>query len=189
MAGALLGRVTLEDAAMVLTRRLLRLVDADASVLYCLDELSDRLVPSHVTGAIPQPLTSIPNGERLSGWVAANRRTVVNGDPALDFAAPSPSRTPLLSALSTPLLAGQRVVGVLTLFSVAPQAYSEDDRRTLETLSPLIGSVVDGAVRYQRTEQQMRDSVTGLPNERRFARPSSLPSRCSGVSQLLCPCL
>ena len=57
------------------------------------------------------------SGERApTGWVAAHRRTIVNSDAALDLSGldlPAVPRT----CLSTPLLDGETLVGVLTLYA------------------------------------------------------------------------
>jgi len=61
----------------------------------------------HATGrqySAPLVGLRIPIGQRLSGWVAANRQTIVNSDAALDLgdsakATPTPLRSCMSAAL------------------------------------------------------------------------------------------
>ena len=77
----------------------------------------------------------MPVNQRLSGWVAAHRRTIVNSDAALDLAGldlpPSPR-----TCLSTPLLDGDTLVGVLTLYAEAPVAFTDEQGRLMQMLGP-----------------------------------------------------
>ena len=69
---------------------------------------------------------SIPLGERVSGWVAANRQQIINSDARLDLG-PSASGTPLLYCVATPLVHDGRIAGVLTAY--ADDARSAPNRR------------------------------------------------------------
>src|SRR5207244_10985695 len=79
-------------------------------------------------------------GQRLSGWVAANRQTIVNSDPTLDLGEVARCVLPRLrSCLSTPLLSDDTLVGVLTLYSVTVDGFNEDHRRMVEIVAREIG--------------------------------------------------
>jgi GAF domain-containing protein len=90
------------------------------AVLFTYDAVRDELIGEHVFGDVSYLVHDlrIARGDRLSGWVAANRQTIVNSDPALDLGeiarAISP---PLRASLSVPLEVGTEVVGVLTLYT------------------------------------------------------------------------
>jgi len=75
----------------------------------------------------------IPLGEGLSGWVAQNRKPMLNGNPALEHGyVHDPNRfSPLRSAISVPLEGLQGVVGVLTLYHSEPDTYTSDHLRIL----------------------------------------------------------
>ena len=61
----------------------------------------------------------IREGDRLTGWVAANRRAIVNSDAALDLGErASADADTLRSCLSVPLEVGATLEGVLTLYTV-----------------------------------------------------------------------
>src|ERR1019366_2307582 len=56
------------------------------SVIYGLDEGTNELVAIAVSSHTDPPINDfrIPLAQRLSGWVGANRETVLNSDAALD---------------------------------------------------------------------------------------------------------
>ncbi len=82
-------------------------------------------------GRIPD---QVAVGEGVSGWVAANRRTMANADAALDLGdAAGVVRPPLRSCVSAPLLHDGDLAGVLTVYS--PYAFGELDRLIVEWLA------------------------------------------------------
>ncbi len=82
---------------------------------------------------------SIVVGERVSGWVAANRQQVVNSDARLDLG-PLAQSAALTYCLATPLVDGDRVVGVLSGYAPAP--FSDDAVRQLATLAPRLAPLL-----------------------------------------------
>jgi len=128
------------------------------------DQDADELVAKYVIGSDADALTDIriPVGQRLSGWVAANRQTILNSDPALDFIDKSTSiRLKLNSCLSTPLLFADKLIGVLSLYSVEVNGFSEEHRRIVEVLSPQFALTLKRASEF---DGELRtDPVTGLP--------------------------
>ena len=75
-------------------------------------------------------------GQRLSGWVAVNRRTIPNSDAALDL--PDIAREtdpPLKNCLSTPLLVFEELVGVLALYTSNRDGFTDEQRNTLEAIA------------------------------------------------------
>jgi putative nucleotidyltransferase with HDIG domain len=69
-------------------------------------------------------------GERLSGWVAANRKTVINSDPRLDMGDIADTLH-LRSTLSVPV-GDDALIGVLTLYSNESEAFTERHARIVE---------------------------------------------------------
>lgn len=118
-----------------LARHLRRVVPVSTFVLYVYDPHGDQLRVADAIGDAASQFFGIviPRGQRLSGWVAANRQTIVNSDPVLDLGDSGRLARPRLrSCLSTPLMTEGGLVGVLTLYSVEPAAFSEDHRRVIE---------------------------------------------------------
>ncbi len=153
LSRALGGEATFGDAAVLATTYLSRIVPDTTFAFYIHDPASGQLVARHAMGEHAAALrgTSIAMSERLSGWVAACRQTIANSDAALDL---YDRGIKLGSALSAPLVDGERVVGVFTAYAAAPQAFTEDQSRLVEMMAPHLGRIVGAAM---RTEQRTRD--------------------------------
>jgi len=147
------GEATFADAAALATAHLSRILPDTTFAFYIHDVGSGHLVARHAMGEHAAVLrgTSIAMSERLSGWVAACRQTISNSDAALDL---YDRGIRLGSALSTPLMDGERLVGVFTAYAAAPQAFTEDQSRVVEMMAPHLGRIVGAAL---RTEQRTRD--------------------------------
>jgi diguanylate cyclase (GGDEF)-like protein/putative nucleotidyltransferase with HDIG domain len=156
------------DAVEVISKHLRRIVPASWCVFYLYDLQSDELIASHAFGENAGLVLGlrIPLGERSSGWVAANRQTILNSDPVLDLGEIARSMQPRLrSCLGTPLVADERLIGVLALYSGARDAFTEDHRRVLEVVSRQVSKTIAKAVAFSRQRvNSLRDSLSKLPN-------------------------
>jgi diguanylate cyclase (GGDEF)-like protein len=174
LAIGLTGHVELSDVGDVISKHLRRIVPASVIVFFVYDPHTDDLVSAHAVGSHSFHLIGlrIPRGERLSGWVAANKQTMVNADPVLDLGDVSRLLKPRLrSCMSTPLVYGQELIGVLTLYSVDPEAFTEDHKRVLDVVCRQVSQTVHHALSFERQRAiDLRDRTTGLPNARHFER-------------------
>jgi putative nucleotidyltransferase with HDIG domain len=150
------GEATFGDAAALATAHLSRILSDTTYVFYVHDAASGRLVARHATGEHAAALRgmTIGMGERLSGWVAACRQTITNSDAALDLYDRS---VKLGSALSTPLMDGDRLVGVFTAYASAAQAFTDDQSRLVQMMAPHLGRIVGAAIRSE--SQRTRDAA------------------------------
>ena len=115
-----------------------------------------------------QQLT-IRNGQGLTGWVARNRRPLVNARPSADFEAAgfAADRTTLQSALVCPLLFNERFIGTLSVYHTEPSVYTDDHRRLLDRISEQAAAVIYNSIVFEQTqEDSLTDPLTGLPNTR-----------------------
>jgi diguanylate cyclase (GGDEF)-like protein/putative nucleotidyltransferase with HDIG domain len=175
LARALGGRTSLADAGDIVSKHLRRILPASLCVFYMFESASDELVAAHVAGTDAPSLDRlrIPVGQRITGWVAANRRTIVNSDPVLDFGDLARTGRPRLrSCLSTPLVADDGLVGVLSLYSPNPGAFTEDHRRIIEAVARQISHVVRDSAAFDREHSAFKDALTGLPNLERLRQLS-----------------
>ncbi|MGE0363452.1 MAG: HD domain-containing phosphohydrolase [Vicinamibacterales bacterium] len=110
-------------------------------IVYLASATGQRIVARATSGAPVHGAhdMSIVVGERISGWVAANRQQVVNSDARLDLG-PLAQSAALQYCVATPLVDGDRVVGVLTGYATAP--FSDDAARQLATLAPRLAPVL-----------------------------------------------
>jgi diguanylate cyclase (GGDEF)-like protein/putative nucleotidyltransferase with HDIG domain len=111
--------------------------------------------------------TTVTPGEGLSGWVAQNRQTLVNADPAAGFEAAGLGKTVLNAALVCPLYYGETFIGCLELCHTDPGRYTEDHRRLIERVAEQAGAVIHNSIVFEQTqEESLTDPLTSLPNRR-----------------------
>jgi putative nucleotidyltransferase with HDIG domain len=142
-----LARVVTADSSFadVLTlagAQLRRVLPLATCVIYLLDDAGEVLVAEHASGPLGAVLrgTSMRVSQKLTGWVAANRTTIVNSDAGLDLAGIAADAR--RSALSTPLLDGDTLVGVLTFYGDGPNAFSDEQGRMLQMVAPHIARML-----------------------------------------------
>jgi putative nucleotidyltransferase with HDIG domain len=128
-----------EDRAAIfaaLSQSLRGLVPYDAMVVYLCR--GDRLIPESLDGEDYRLFASleIPIGMGLSGWVAENRKSSINGNPAVEPGyLNDPTRFSMLrSALAVPLESQERMVGVLSLYRTERDAFSPEHLTRLLSL-------------------------------------------------------
>lgn len=159
--------------SVVLGAQVCPLMRADLAILFVYDPVSDQLVVAATSprGSGQLDALTIVLGERLSGWVAANRRTIVNSDPALDLGDFSRrSGLPLNNTLALPILNGRDLLGVLSLYRESP--FTDVERAQSESIGRLFAS---------RLVQQRAVSLSS-PNQAN--RPPADP--LAPVSSVLC---
>jgi hypothetical protein len=103
----------------------------------------DVLVVAHAAGRLAPAMRgfTIGVGIGLSGWVAANRQSIVNSDASLDLAAlgvPPGSHM----CMSTPLIDRGTFVGVLTLYTDSSLPIAAGQQRMMEALAPHVAYIL-----------------------------------------------
>lgn len=174
MAQSLNGKLDISDVTDLISKHLRRLVPATTCVFFLYDAEADDLKAAHAFGENASHFSDvrIAMGQRLSGWVAANRQTILNSDPMLDLGEVARVLKPALrSCLSTPLLAHNELIGTLTVYSTHRDAFTEDHRRIAEVISRQVSPTLKRALEYRREhKEQLRDQFTGLPNRQHLER-------------------
>lgn len=134
-----------ERVLLDLSSRIKRHIKFSLLIFYTYDVLSDELAVTFASGEHSYLVNDIrmQRGERLSGWVAANRRSIVNSDPALDLLATAGAvAPPLRTTLSVPIIASSKdLLGVLTLYSSAA-SFTDDHRLVLEHFGPQLAQAL-----------------------------------------------
>jgi putative nucleotidyltransferase with HDIG domain len=191
LAQGLSGKLDLADAADLISKHLRRLVPATTCVFFVYDIVGDELVAAHSAGENASHFADIRivMGQRLSGWVAANRQTILNSDPMLDLGEVARAlKPPLRSCLSTPLVSGNELIGVLTVYSTHREAFTEDHRRIVEVVARQVSQTVQYALGFKREQaEKLRDQLTGLPNRQHLER--FVTSELSSTAGLPCSIL
>jgi putative nucleotidyltransferase with HDIG domain len=138
LAQAVSSQTNVVDIAQITFAQLHRLVPYSHGVLFVYLESKDELYAAYGVGPSASLLHGlrVPVGQRLTGWVAASRQTIRNSDPVLDLGETAKNMSPRpRSCLSTPLVLGGNLVGVLTIYSGDPEFFSEDHERLLEAVA------------------------------------------------------
>jgi putative nucleotidyltransferase with HDIG domain len=170
LARSLTASMGVQDGTDLIAKHLRRLLPSSACVFYIYDVDADELVAMHASGEHAAHIKGlrVPIGQRLSGWVAANRQTIRNSDPVLDLGESARAMNPRpRSCLSTPLVSGKTLVGVLTLYSSNKEAYSEDHERIIEVVARQVsGAILEAQSAERLRTRSFKDESTGLPNLR-----------------------
>jgi diguanylate cyclase (GGDEF)-like protein/putative nucleotidyltransferase with HDIG domain len=161
--------LSLGETLSVLSMRLRKLIPYDSMAVFLLK--NGRLIPELVSGDNFRLLSSlnIRTGEGLCGWVAENRKPIMNGNPQVEsgYVSDPEKYTTLRSALAVPLEGLNGVVGVLAMYRADRDAFTADHLRILLAMSSKIALSVENALKYQQAESSATtDYLTGLPNAR-----------------------
>jgi diguanylate cyclase (GGDEF)-like protein/putative nucleotidyltransferase with HDIG domain len=161
--------LSLTETLSVFSVKLKPMVPYDAIAIYIKRE--EELVPEYVNGDNYRLFSSlrIPIGQGLSGWVAHNRKPIINGNPSVEpgyLNDPSKFST-LRSALAVPLEGVTGVIGVLALYRGERDAFTSDHLRILLAVSGKMALSIENALKFQQAENSaITDYLTGLPNAR-----------------------
>jgi putative nucleotidyltransferase with HDIG domain len=141
LARVIAGAPRVADLARLITPELRAHSPGAEFVVYLASATGQRIVARATSGTLVQGAhdMSIVVGERISGWVAANRQQVVNSDARLDLG-PLAQSPALQYCVATPMVDGDRVVGVLTGYGAT--AFSDDAARQLAALAPRLAPVL-----------------------------------------------
>ena len=171
IAQAMGSSLGVSDTMALISSKLSNIVPFSCCALFLYNEESETLRCRFATGVesdIIQQLT-IRSGHGLTGWVARNRRPLVNARPSADLeAAGRPSdQTSLHSALVCPLLFNERFIGTISVYHTEPAVYTDDHRRLLDRISEQAAAVIYNSIIFEQTqEDSLTDPLTGLPNTR-----------------------
>jgi putative nucleotidyltransferase with HDIG domain len=136
---ALQGRGASQTELQQAIRTMLRAVESDLrtslTVVYLKDRNRDELLTTDALGAIGEELVGkvVSLGTRVSGWVGANGRAILNTDARLEFQTgvnlPEDSLCSVLPIRST-----NEIIGVLLVARNANRPFDSDEVRFLEKI-------------------------------------------------------
>jgi diguanylate cyclase (GGDEF)-like protein/putative nucleotidyltransferase with HDIG domain len=159
------------DTMALIASKLSSLVPFTSCALFLYDEDGETLRCRFATGVEAEVINTmtVRSGQGLNGWVARNRRSIVNARPSADFeAAGITGRTTALeSALVSPLVFSDRFIGTLAVYHATQDFYTDDHRRLLDRVSEQASAVIHNSIVFEQTqEDSLTDPLTGLPNTR-----------------------
>ena len=158
------------DNMALISSKLSNLVPFSASALFLFDQEADTLRCRFASGTEADAISAmtIRAGQGLAGWVARNRRPLVNARPITEYEAAGIVRaTTLQSALVAPLVFDDRLIGAMAMYSTQADFYTDDHRRLIDRVSEQASAVIHNAIVFEQTqEDSLTDPLTGLPNTR-----------------------
>ncbi len=161
--------LSLGETLSVFSVKLRRLVPYDAIAIYV--RRGTELIPEYVNGDNFRLFASlrIPLGQGLSGWVAQNKKPIINGNPSVEpgYLNDPTKFSTLRSGMAIPLEGLAGVVGVLALYHAERDAFTSDHLRILLAISSKMALAIENALKYEQAESSATtDYLTGLPNAR-----------------------
>ncbi|HZR23188.1 MAG TPA: diguanylate cyclase [Vicinamibacterales bacterium] len=158
------------DTMALISSKISKIVPWSGCALFLYQQESDTLRCRFAAGVDAPKLlnVSLKNGNGLSGWVARNRRTLINADPRVTFEnAGLAVDVALRAAIVCPLVFNDTLIGSLALYHVEQNHYTEDHQRLLERIAEQAGAVIHNSIVFEQTqEDSLTDPLTGLPNRR-----------------------
>jgi hypothetical protein len=155
------GKAGVADVLALGSTLLADVTPGSTGAWYLPDLAHDRLTVAGAFGPAASAMhgMSVAVGDRLSGWVAASRLPIINSPATLDLASRVNAVSPPLSqCISVPLMVGDTLVAVLTLYTAAPDGFTADHGRLIQIVAPHLAGAIDGAV---RSEAAARDTAPG----------------------------
>ncbi|HKB09973.1 MAG TPA: HD domain-containing phosphohydrolase, partial [Vicinamibacterales bacterium] len=158
------------DTMALISSKLSKIVSWSGCALFLHNPENDALKCRFAAGVDAPRLLNVNMrvGHGLSGWVARNRRTLINGDPRVTFESVGlAGDLALKSAIVCPLQFNDTFIGCLALYHVERDHYTEDHRRLLERIAEQAGAVIHNSIIFEQTqEDSLTDPLTRLPNRR-----------------------
>jgi diguanylate cyclase (GGDEF)-like protein/putative nucleotidyltransferase with HDIG domain len=162
--------LSLQQTLELFTKKLGELIPFDSCVVYILDESNRFATAMHVEGentfAIIGKQIFIDQG--ATGSVLKHQLPVYQISPILDFAFYENNLVAdYLSMASLPLLAENRLIGAVSLYSAELDNYEAEHMRMLETISKIAADAISKSISHAATENRsLTDPMTSLPNAR-----------------------
>ena len=172
MSQSLGNSLSLNETVSVMASRLRKLISFDCCALFL--KVDDTLVPKYVDGVDASSFSRQPikMGDGISGWVAQSGKAILNGNAAVEagYHRRGMQAGALSAALSIPLFDLQsRILGVWTLYAIAPDSFSRDHLRILQAMESKLSLSLQNAMHFRRAETDAEtDYLTNLPNARRL---------------------
>jgi diguanylate cyclase (GGDEF)-like protein len=159
------------DTMKLISSKLTNLVPFSCCALYLYNDTNDSLRCRFATGTDADIVrrVTIKSGHGITGWVARNRRPLLNARPTADFEASDIGAVPtkLQSALVCPLAFNEEVIGTLAVYHTEAGFYNEDHSRLLDRVCEQAAAVIANSIVFEKTQQDsLTDALTALPNTR-----------------------
>jgi len=140
----------IEDAGLVISNRLSKLVTFSAMALYSVTETQHSIECRYADGPLAALIESpqIRLGEKLSGWVAAHRTPIWNSDATLDLPTDVARKAGITLGSSVPLIENDSLIGTLTLYSQSGTEIGLEQRVLIQAIAPMLAYVLSSSLAH-----------------------------------------
>ncbi len=185
--------LSIENIYALFAAKIRELVPFDTCVIYQHNELTDEAQAVYTEGLNDAELKHIyvRSGEGGTGFALKKRQAVSSKVPSLDFSFSQVSLSYEYSAMaSLPLIAKEKLLGAISIYSCGIAEYEDEHLRLLETVSRIASDAIFKSINHAETESRaLTDPMTGLPNARslqiQFEKESARSDRNDGKFQVL----
>ncbi len=171
IARALTTSLDLESILAAIMRQMQRFFSPDTWALLLTDDPNKDLYYAIADGRFGPTLADVrvPFGEGMAGWVAEHGQMLVLPEGAVGAEADHRLRFQVKSAICIPLRSRFRTLGVIQLFNLPPENFSEYAISFLLVLSDFAAIAIENARAFERVQElTIIDECTGLYNLRHF---------------------
>lgn len=151
-------------------------IGSDTCSIWSYNEETDELALRAARGLNPEAIGQVRLrlGQAITGEAARSRQPIAARDarahPAYEYIAML-GEEKYQSQVSVPILrySVDRLVGVLTLKTIEPHTFDEDDLRFLRTVAGELAIAIENAQLYQQTDARLREKVRELATLQRVS--------------------
>jgi phosphoserine phosphatase RsbU/P len=126
----------------------------------------------------------IPLGEGLTGLAAQKRKPVLSNN-VLEDPRYLPTIDAVRSELSVPMIARNKLVGVIDIQATRPNAFSDQDSSLLRLLATRVAASIDNARLHKRVERQSRTRRLMLELATEFSSTLQLDELLSKIAKAM----
>lgn len=185
--------LNIDDTLSLFTRKISELLPMDTCVVYLLNETRTVAIAKQVEGINSEALKNrkLRVGQGTTGATLDTLESISTAAPGEDFASYELDFVNSYKAMaSVPLIAHEKLLGAVSIYSCELESYEEEHMRLIETASKIASDAIWTALTHAETEvRALTDPMTGLPNARslqaRFESEISRARRTGNRFQIL----
>jgi len=173
VAKALTSSLNLNSVLQTIMEKVAEYFRPDTWSLLMVDDAKSELYFAIAVGDAAEMLKTVrlKVGEGIAGWVAKHGEPIivpdVYSDPRFSRRVDEMTRWETRSIICLPLKAKHRVLGVMQLINVGPEAFADDELFFLQALCDYAAIAIDNARSVERIQElTVTDDCTGLFNAR-----------------------
>lgn len=142
------GSARLSDVGSLMWLLVRQVVPCDAMAMFMPDRKRSQLTVRYAAGAHAKVLHGITRPLRtgIAGWVAANRRPILNAEPVFDLGFRVTTAPALRSSVVVPLVDGDVLMAVLALYSKEWLAFTDEHVSILDLLGPRLALTLGDSI-------------------------------------------